>query len=159
MWIFTTLCRHPEEAVFVDEIEQLQNEISAPEGAYPFFIAVHGSLTVDDIVKNAGGDIRGHHVYMCGPLPMVQAFEKKFVEDGVPAGEYPFRGIQFQVARFVGRFPTRHRRILMQISFSKQQGNVPVTVMQLMGDIDSSTYTDVIDKAQEAFDEGAREPV
>lgn len=44
----------------------------------------------------------------------------------------------------------------MQISLSKQQSNVPVTVMQLMGDIDASTYTDVINKAQEAFDEGAR---
>ena len=44
----------------------------------------------------------------------------------------------------------------MQISFSKEQGSIPVTVMQLMGDIDSSTYTDVIDKAQEAYDEGAR---
>lgn len=45
----------------------------------------------------------------------------------------------------------------MQISLSKQQSNVPVTVMQLMGDIDASTYTDVINKAQEAFDEGARD--
>ncbi len=45
----------------------------------------------------------------------------------------------------------------MQISFSKQQGNVSVTVMQLMGDIDASTYTDVIDKAQQAFDEGVRD--
>lgn len=45
----------------------------------------------------------------------------------------------------------------MQISFSKQQGNVPVTVMQLTGDIDASTYTDVINKAQEAYDEGARD--
>lgn len=45
----------------------------------------------------------------------------------------------------------------MQISFSKQQGSVPVTVMQLMGDIDASTYTDVINKAQEAYDDGARD--
>jgi anti-anti-sigma factor len=45
----------------------------------------------------------------------------------------------------------------MQISFSKQQGNVSVTVMQLTGDIDASTYTDVISKAQEAYDEGSRD--
>jgi anti-anti-sigma factor len=44
----------------------------------------------------------------------------------------------------------------MQISFSKQQGNVPVVVMTLTGNIDASSYTDVIQKAQEAFDEGAR---
>lgn len=44
----------------------------------------------------------------------------------------------------------------MQISFSTQQGNVPVTVMQLTGDIDASTYTDVINMAQQVFDEGSR---
>lgn len=44
----------------------------------------------------------------------------------------------------------------MQISFSTQQGNVPVVVMTLTGNIDASTYTDVIEKAQKAFDEGAR---
>lgn len=41
----------------------------------------------------------------------------------------------------------------MQISFSKQPN---VTVMHLMGDVDSSNYTDVIIKAQEAYDDGAR---
>ncbi len=45
----------------------------------------------------------------------------------------------------------------MQISISKQQGKVPVTVMQLTGDIDASSYTDVINKAQQAYDEGSRD--
>ena len=44
----------------------------------------------------------------------------------------------------------------MQISFFTQQGNVPVTVMQLTGNIDASSYTDVINNAQQAFDEGSR---
>lgn len=41
----------------------------------------------------------------------------------------------------------------MQISFSKHAN---VTVMHLAGDVDSSNYTEVINKAQEAYDEGAR---
>lgn len=41
----------------------------------------------------------------------------------------------------------------MQISFSKHD---QVTVMHLMGDIDASNYTNIIDKAQEAYNEGAR---
>jgi anti-anti-sigma regulatory factor len=45
----------------------------------------------------------------------------------------------------------------MQISFYKQDGNVPVTVMQVMGDIDASTYIDVINKAQEIYDNGVRD--
>jgi len=45
----------------------------------------------------------------------------------------------------------------MQISFSKREGRVPVTLMHLSGDLDASSYTDVIGRAQEAYDEGARD--
>lgn len=45
----------------------------------------------------------------------------------------------------------------MQISFSKQAGRVPVTVIHLTGDLDASNYTDVIAKAQETYDEGTRD--
>jgi anti-anti-sigma regulatory factor len=45
----------------------------------------------------------------------------------------------------------------MQISFSKQQGQVSVTVMQLTGNLDASNYTDVINKAQESYDDGVRD--
>jgi anti-anti-sigma regulatory factor len=44
----------------------------------------------------------------------------------------------------------------MQISFSKQEGRVPVTVMKLAGNLDASNYADVIAKAQGTYDEGAR---
>ncbi len=45
----------------------------------------------------------------------------------------------------------------MQISFSKQEGRVPVTVMHLTGNVDASNYTEVITKAQDFYDEGARD--
>ena len=45
----------------------------------------------------------------------------------------------------------------MQISFSKQEGRVPVTVMQLIGNLDASNYAEVIAKAQTTYDEGARD--
>ncbi|WKZ36614.1 MAG: ferric reductase-like transmembrane domain-containing protein [Anaerolineales bacterium] len=87
--------RHREEAVFVDEIE---NIIKKHPRIKPYirFSAVHGSLNVDEIIKNAEGGIRGQHVYMCGPLPMVQAFEKKFLEAGVPAGNIHFEEFNFR---------------------------------------------------------------
>jgi anti-anti-sigma regulatory factor len=44
----------------------------------------------------------------------------------------------------------------MQISFSKQEGRVPVTVMKLAGNLDASNYADVIAKAQDTYDDGAR---
>jgi anti-anti-sigma regulatory factor len=44
----------------------------------------------------------------------------------------------------------------MQITFSKHEGRVPVSVMKLAGNLDSSNYATVIATAQEAYDEGAR---
>jgi anti-anti-sigma regulatory factor len=44
----------------------------------------------------------------------------------------------------------------MQISFSKQESRVPVTIMKLAGNLDASNYADVIAKAQNAYDEGSR---
>jgi ferredoxin-NADP reductase len=51
---------------------------------------------VDEIAKNAGGNISGHHVYMCGPLPMVQAFEKKFLEAKIPAANIHYEEFNFR---------------------------------------------------------------
>jgi anti-anti-sigma regulatory factor len=45
----------------------------------------------------------------------------------------------------------------MQITVSTQQGRVPVTVMHLEGDLDASNYTDAIYKAQELYNDGARD--
>ena len=45
----------------------------------------------------------------------------------------------------------------MDIAISRQQGSVPVIVMRPHGILDSSTYTSLIQKAQEAFNEGSRD--
>lgn len=42
----------------------------------------------------------------------------------------------------------------MQISLSKQG---KVTILHIAGDVDASNYTNVIDKAQQLYDEGARD--
>lgn len=44
----------------------------------------------------------------------------------------------------------------MQISFSKHEGRVPVTVIKLAGNLDASNYAEVIARAQDIYDEGAR---
>ena len=87
--------RHREEAIFVDEIEAAAKQNSRLK-AHIRFSATDGSLTVDEIVKNAGGKISGHHVYMCGPLPMVQAFEKKFIEAKVPVSNIHYEEFNFR---------------------------------------------------------------
>lgn len=87
--------RHREEAIFVEEIEAAA-EKNPRLKAHIRFSSTDGSLTVENIMKNAGGDIRAHHVYMCGPLPMVQAFEKKFLEAKVPPGNIHYEEFNFR---------------------------------------------------------------
>jgi anti-anti-sigma regulatory factor len=45
----------------------------------------------------------------------------------------------------------------MDITVSQIQGRVPVTVLQFHGDLDASNYQDLIAKAQQAYDDGARD--
>jgi anti-anti-sigma regulatory factor len=44
----------------------------------------------------------------------------------------------------------------MQIKFSKQESRVPVTIMQLTGELDASNYAMVITQAQDIYGAGAR---
>ena len=87
--------RHPEEAVFVDELEAADAKNPRLK-IHIRYSAREGSLTTDDIVKNAGGDVRGYHVYICGPLPMIQAFEKKFLDLGLPADNLHYEEFNFR---------------------------------------------------------------
>ena len=45
----------------------------------------------------------------------------------------------------------------MNISVSQEQGNVPVTVIKLEGQLDGQNYQDLITKAREVFAGGARD--
>lgn len=92
---FYHVMRHRDEALFYSELETagIRNKRLRVNIRYS---AVGGSLTVEEIVKNAGGDVSGHHIYMCGPLPMVQAFEKKFLDLNVPPDHIHFEEFNFR---------------------------------------------------------------
>jgi anti-anti-sigma regulatory factor len=45
----------------------------------------------------------------------------------------------------------------MNISVSQAQGNVPVTVLKLDGQLDGQNYQDLIARAQELYDSGSRD--
>ena len=87
--------RHREEALFVDEIRAAaeRNPRLKPQIRYS---ATEGSLRVEDIVRNTIGDIRNYHIYLCGPLPMIQAFERKFSDLGVPAENIHYEEFNFR---------------------------------------------------------------
>ena len=87
--------RHPEEALFVEEI-QAAAEKNPRLKPHIRFSATEGSLTMDHILKNTNGTVRDYHVYMCGPLPMIQAFEKKFLELGLPPDQIHYEEFNFR---------------------------------------------------------------
>ena len=87
--------RHPEEAIFLEEIEAADQKNPRLK-VYIRYSAKDGSLKIEDIVKNAGGDIRSQHVYMCGPLPMMLAFEKKFLDLGLPKHNLHYEEFNFR---------------------------------------------------------------
>jgi predicted ferric reductase len=87
--------RNREEAVFVEEIEEADRKNPRLQ-TYIRASSTDGSLTIEDIVKNAGGNVSDRDIYLCGPLPMIQAFEKKFVEAGVPPGNIHYEEFNFR---------------------------------------------------------------
>jgi predicted ferric reductase len=87
--------RHPEEAIFVDELEAAAAK-NPNLRVHIRYSAKEGSLTIEDIVKNAGGNIAGYDVYLCGPLPMMQAFEKKLMELGLPKNNIHYEEFNFR---------------------------------------------------------------
>lgn len=87
--------RHTEEALFLDEIEAAA--IANPRlNTHVRFSASDGSLTVEEIIENAGGDLTGYDIYLCGPLPMIQAFTRKFSEHGVPGKNIHYEEFNFR---------------------------------------------------------------
>jgi len=87
--------RHREEALFLDEINSAV-EKNPRLKVHVRFSSVDGSLRVEQMVENAGGDVRSHDIYMCGPLPMVQAFTRQFKEFGVPDKQIHYEEFNFR---------------------------------------------------------------
>jgi len=87
--------RHPEEALFVNEIETAarQNPRLKPSVRYS---SQAGSLSVDHILTDVGADLKDYHVYLCGPLAMIQAFEQKFLALGISKNHIHYEEFNFR---------------------------------------------------------------
>jgi predicted ferric reductase len=87
--------RHPEELVFEDELAAIARK-NPNMKLHIRHTAQDGPLTADEIMRAAGGDVRGHDVYMCGPIGMMTAFREKFLAAGVSAGHVHFEEFNFR---------------------------------------------------------------
>ena len=87
--------RHPEETLFMDEITAAA-EKNPRLKARIRCSATEGSLTVEEIVQNTNETLSERDIYLCGPLPMIQAFEKKFLALGVPQNNIHYEEFNFR---------------------------------------------------------------
>ncbi|HMB21834.1 MAG TPA: ferric reductase-like transmembrane domain-containing protein [Anaerolineales bacterium] len=87
--------RHLEEALFLDEINAAAEENSCFR-PHIRFSATEGSLSMDHILQDTSGNLPDYHVYLCGPLPMIQAFEKKFRALGVAKNHIHYEEFNFR---------------------------------------------------------------
>ena len=74
--------RHAEEALFVEEL-QAAAEKDPHLKLHVRYSAADGSLRVEEIVRNINNELKQYHIYLCGPLPMIQAFERDFLGRGL----------------------------------------------------------------------------
>ena len=87
--------RHRDEALFYNEIVAAAQQ-NQRLNLHIRFSATGGSLTVEQIAREKGGNMNGYHVYICGPFPMIQAFERKFISLGLPAKHIHFEEFNFR---------------------------------------------------------------
>ncbi len=87
--------RHPDEALFLDELAAAAAKNSCLN-VHVRYSAKEGSLTVEDIQKNMVGNPHDYDVYLCGLLPMIQAFEKKFLALGLPKNNIHYEEFNFR---------------------------------------------------------------
>ncbi|MGE5644139.1 MAG: ferric reductase-like transmembrane domain-containing protein [Byssovorax cruenta] len=87
--------RHPEEALFTDEIQAAAEKHSRFKPRIRCSVT-EGSLTVEEIARHTNGTLSERDIYLCGPLAMIQAFEKKFIALGVPKSNLHYEEFNFR---------------------------------------------------------------
>jgi predicted ferric reductase len=86
--------RAPDEAIYLDEIEQVANSHSSFRNHIAYSNR-DGRLTADKIVASSGAP-RGKDVYLCGPIAMIEALQKQFIQLGVPRQRIHFEEFNFR---------------------------------------------------------------
>ncbi|MFC6022558.1 ferric reductase-like transmembrane domain-containing protein [Plantactinospora solaniradicis] len=87
--------RQPAEALFQDEMRAAA--VRNPGLRVHLNVSAEtGSLTVDRIVADQAADLADADVFMCGPVPMVKAFERGFRRRGLPSARIHFEEFSFR---------------------------------------------------------------
>ncbi len=84
-----------EDALFLHEFQA----VAAKHDNFRVFVRYtvqDGSLSADQITEMASGNLAQKHVYMCGPIGMMEAFAARFRRLGVPAAQIHYEEFNFR---------------------------------------------------------------
>ena len=87
--------RGAEDALFQEEFEQFSTT-RADFRLHMRYSVRDGNLTLDEIVEAAAGDLKSKHIYMCGPIGMMEGFAAGFKELGVSADQIHYEEFNFR---------------------------------------------------------------
>jgi predicted ferric reductase len=86
--------RSPDEALYLDEIEQAQAQNSGFK-AHVLYSNLDGRLTVEKIIA-ISGPLSGKEIYLCGPIAMTDSLRKQFIVAGVSAAKIHYEEFNFR---------------------------------------------------------------
>ena len=87
--------RHPDDAVFADEIAALAD--AEPNiRAHLNVSSESGTLTPERVVEVTGTDFGQVSVYLCGPTGMIRAFDRHLTKSGVGRGNIHYEEFSFR---------------------------------------------------------------
>ena len=87
--------RSAEDAVFLDEFKAVA-ERHDNFRVFARYAVRDGSMSVDQIVETTRGNLADKHIYMCGPIGMMESFAARLKRMGVPAGQIRYEEFNFR---------------------------------------------------------------
>lgn len=84
-----------EDAIFVHEF-QAAAQAHDNFRLHLRYAVREGNWSVDEIAERAGGNLTDRHIYMCGPIGMMEALAAQFRRLGVPADQIRYEEFNFR---------------------------------------------------------------
>lgn len=87
--------RGEKDALFWDEFKTA-DETYSNFRTHLQYSSKAGHLSAEDIAKMSDGNIINKHIYMCGPIKMIEGFARSFKAMGVPASQIHYEEFNFR---------------------------------------------------------------
>lgn len=92
---FFYTARHAPDALFWEEFDQAGSRLPT-FNAHLHLSSQNGRLTAQTIQQTLGHDLNDYHVYLCGPVKLIEAALQQFQDLGIPRSQIHFEEFNFR---------------------------------------------------------------